>query len=560
MAPVRALPWKDTRELAQLYAWIWDDPEDAAGTARAVARDLPTYDALRGGAGLAVEWIRTHVMAPLVFPSSAAAMDDDLASTADKRKQQEEAWLALVKRYKSLLRAYFRERTTTSITASWSGARDLRTTLRGFEERLEALLDPSTPAPAAAAAAAAGGSGKREDKARWLARRVIFATRGGLVPNPRKRPTIRPSSRAFPRPGEAEVRVWTPLMALIGDKFAASARQANEDGDDDDDEDDEEEQEQVDENEEDGRAEWPTWCLSEGTNIVLAYITTRDAHRPTTSIQKSRGTTTADATAFAHDADYLHLPRDEDEDEEPSTILAVGKDGAEEREEQEQFMLCLLGWLAFFLSPASHTFTAGGGARTNAATTGKRRRIGLPPAAGGETVSLDIITAGGGASVGWRVNARGRRRVFRRIVKHVGRPGNQVGLFSRRIDKVKLGAQQADGFIPLCEALVRRLAAAAHEEEVSDEEDVPSQERLHSQQQGEPSLEGMEHRLALFRKLVMVHEGYISQQKEDPSDGATTVGDPETDADGNDARRKRMRGWVRLDGWKECPIGYWRGT
>lgn len=41
MPHFRALPWVNTSELAQLYAWIWDDPEDTQSTERAVARVRP---------------------------------------------------------------------------------------------------------------------------------------------------------------------------------------------------------------------------------------------------------------------------------------------------------------------------------------------------------------------------------------------------------------------------------------------------------------------------------------------------------------------------------------
>ncbi|KAJ9101704.1 hypothetical protein QFC21_003042 [Naganishia friedmannii] len=625
MPPIRALPWTNTQELAQVYAWIWEEPEDEASTGRAVARiatylahpstplflpllhslltsallpspplsaqhllttrlaisstlirfvnslvdplqttayakpisllarqlripsslvairhaatheDLPTYEALRTALEQATEWIRVEVMLPLVFPQNNT---DNPANDTDNQTTENESqeYLSLVKKYKSLLRAFYRERTSTN-AALWSGARELRMTLRALEDKLEGL-------------SARGQGDKREEQARWLARRVLFAERGGLVPNARKRPQWNPST-GLPHPGEAEIRIWTPLLALIADKFAAASDGDSGEGFNDND------------NEEEGGMGWSTWCLSEGIRLVLSYIETRDERlqwtnplvfRPTGQTRKQHGGKGKEVVPFAHDADYLGLPDDEEEEEKDGSnpIESVGvEEGDAEQQEKEEFMACLVGWLAFFLGgspssaiPNNSTTTTNARGSSNT-TTGKRRRTGQAS----DSLPLEISVGGTQESGAWTVAPQQRRMVVRELVKGlsvdvVRRTWEMLGQESEQ-GKGE-GEQRAHKLVrkedlllllirgdSVCEALVRRLAEGggdAHE--------------LREESREKESLEDMEHRLETFRKMRQ--------------STATITEVDDDDAGDEDESRKRMRGWARVDGWKECPIGHWR--
>lgn len=392
----------------------------------ATHEDLPTYEALRAGVEQAIEWIRLEVMVPLVFPS---APNTDNGLLANDEKEQEE-YLALIKRYKSLLRAFYRERTSAN-AALWSGARELRMTLRALEDKLESL-------PGREGQGVGDSEGKRQEQARWLARTVLFAERGGLVPNARyvpvfpiyrhgvvlivlriflferKRPQWNPSA-GFPTPGEAELRIWTPLLALIADKFAAAA-ESNGDGERYNDHDDDNETQ-------DGTG-WPMWCLSEGLRTVLSYIETRDVRLqrsdPFRSLlsagQKRKQPTRGQVVPFAHDADYMGLPDDEEDVEEQEETNAVENMGAGEEDvegeekEKEAFMACLVGWLAVLLSGFSTS--ANSNKVTTTTTTGKRRRTGQLS----DSLPLEVF-GGSHAAATWSVGARGRRSVVRELLK-----------------------------------------------------------------------------------------------------------------------------------------------
>jgi hypothetical protein len=55
---------------------------------------------------------------------------------------------------------------------------------------------------------------------------------------------------------------------------------------------------------------------------------------------------------------------------------------------------------------------------------------------------------------------------------------------------------------------------------------------------------------------MMLRQGQISLQRQRTANDYEVVDD---DVNDEEAGRKRMRGWARVDGWKECPIGFWRG-
>ncbi|KAJ9117033.1 hypothetical protein QFC22_004692 [Naganishia vaughanmartiniae] len=215
---------------------------------------------------------------------------------------------------------------------------------------------------------------------------------------------------------EAEIRIWTPLLALIADKFAADAEGEG--------------RERYDDDVNDEAEGWSTWCLSEGVRLVLQYIETRDAR-----LQRSNPFTTqsaglkrkqkgAEVAPFAHDADYLGFPDEVEEEDggERTAVAGIEGGGAEdvEQQEKEEFIACLVGWLAFFLGASSSSTTTNNTTSIrsgNNTTTGKRRRAGQL----GDSLPLEIV-AGGAQESGageWTVGPRGRRSVVKELVKRL---------------------------------------------------------------------------------------------------------------------------------------------
>lgn len=270
MPHYRALPWAHRQELAQLYAWIWDDPDDRESTERACARvrcasqtcpwcssdsqlsiylqspsqplfipilhslltalllpyppqtphehltsrlthgaaltrfinalvdplqqrtyarpialiarelglpeglvalrhavtheDLPALEVLRSGSLRAVDWLRRDVVGPAVWPGDVVQEDTTAwAGEAD--------FCGALGRYKKLIKAYYRQRTSArgvSSSAGWEGARALRMVMRQMEDLVGSALE--------------GKDAGREKMARRIAR-VLLARLGGMVPS-----------------------------------------------------------------------------------------------------------------------------------------------------------------------------------------------------------------------------------------------------------------------------------------------------------------------------------------------------------------------------------------
>lgn len=272
MPHYRALPWAHRQELAQLYAWIWDDPEDTESTERACARvrsarfrtlpivlirtcqlstylqspsqplfisilhslltalllpyppqtpherltsrlthgaaltrfinalvdplqqrtyarpialiarelglpeglvalrhavtheDLPALEVLRSGALRAVDWLRRDVVGPAVWPGDV--VQEETTVWAGKGD-----FCAAVGKYKKLIKAYYRQRTSArgvSSSAGWEGARALRMVMRQMEDLVGSAFEEKDAA--------------REQVARTVAK-VLLARQGGMVPS-----------------------------------------------------------------------------------------------------------------------------------------------------------------------------------------------------------------------------------------------------------------------------------------------------------------------------------------------------------------------------------------
>lgn len=75
-----------------------------------------------------------------------------------------------------------------------------------------------------------------------------------------------------------------------------------------------------------------------------------------------------------------------------------------------------------------------------------------------------------------------------------------------------------------------------------------------------PDVPEMEERLALFRKMVRALSLFRSRDADSVFQMAARTHVAQS-GDG-EAMEVQMDGWVKLgpgNGWKECPIGYWRG-
>lgn len=143
-------------------------PEGLVALRHAVTHeDLPGLEVLRSGALRALEWLRREVVGPAVWPGDVV-IREDRGMWAGK----EEFTVALGK-YKKLIKAYYRQRTSAksvSSTGGWEGARALRMVMRQIEDLVGAALEEN----------------KADDAGERVARavaRVLLARQGGMVPS-----------------------------------------------------------------------------------------------------------------------------------------------------------------------------------------------------------------------------------------------------------------------------------------------------------------------------------------------------------------------------------------
>lgn len=134
----------------------------------------------------------------------------------------------------------------------------------------------------------------------------------------RKRPRYDPERPDnFPAPTSATLRIWTPLLTLLGDKFSA-----------------------LDEDEEEADAiVWPEYFASECAAVIRETLDTR----------KAVGTESIGHEGQeSHEADYWIVPSEDDEAEPVVKKRDV-------QPEETTFIASLAGWLVYALSETSGT-------------------------------------------------------------------------------------------------------------------------------------------------------------------------------------------------------------
>jgi ribosomal biogenesis protein LAS1 len=101
----------------------------------ATHEDLPSLEVLREGVWKALEYLRVEAFEPLIF-SENGDMAGTSRSTA-RRAELEQRLDATFRKYKKVMKSYFRERTSKAVG---SGGKELRVVLRDAEESLEKAL------------------------------------------------------------------------------------------------------------------------------------------------------------------------------------------------------------------------------------------------------------------------------------------------------------------------------------------------------------------------------------------------------------------------------------
>ena len=143
-------------------------PEGLVAIRHAVTHeDLPALGVLRTAVMRAVEWLRTDVLGPVVWPADAQLSSS--SSTTREGWQGEDEFKGAVGKYKKLIKAYYRQRTSArgvTSSAGWEGARALRMVMRQMEDLVRGgIVDIG-----------------RERVARRITR-VFLAPQGGMVPS-----------------------------------------------------------------------------------------------------------------------------------------------------------------------------------------------------------------------------------------------------------------------------------------------------------------------------------------------------------------------------------------
>ena len=95
----------------------------------ATHEDLPSLEVLRDGVWKALEYLRVEALEPLVFSEDGGAAG---SSRSQERRAELEVRLdTIFRKYKKVMKNYFRERTSKSVS---SGGKELRVVLREIED------------------------------------------------------------------------------------------------------------------------------------------------------------------------------------------------------------------------------------------------------------------------------------------------------------------------------------------------------------------------------------------------------------------------------------------
>lgn len=181
--------------------------------------------------------------------------------------------------------------------------------------------------------------------------------RTGLILR-RKRPRYKAEQPDdFPAPTSAILRIWTPLLNLLKDKFAP-----------------------LDEEDEDEDGGWPEWFASECAAVIRETSNAREIQGPSKAV--------VPPGQDAHEADYWLVPSYDEA--EPTVKRDV-------QAEETTYLASLAGWLVHSLSQTT-------GSATGQANKKRKRR-------GEEEVEMDGALA---------MEEGSRRRVARELVEEVG--------------------------------------------------------------------------------------------------------------------------------------------
>jgi ribosomal biogenesis protein LAS1 len=104
----------------------------------ATHEDLPSLEVLREGVWKALEYLRMETFEPLVFSETNGNAGS--SRSQERRADLENRLDTIFRKYKKVMKSYFRERTSKSIGSGSAGGKDLRVILREIEDVFEKAL------------------------------------------------------------------------------------------------------------------------------------------------------------------------------------------------------------------------------------------------------------------------------------------------------------------------------------------------------------------------------------------------------------------------------------